>query len=87
MKISYVSGLIVTPGLIDLHTHVFYGNQLFFEEFGDDHVQTRISIQPETFAFQTGTTTIVDAGTSGWTNFEILNAKLLMSRRCGSWFT
>jgi dihydroorotase len=45
-------GLIVTPGLVDLHTHVFWGG-------------TYWGIDPATMAGRTGTTTWVDAGSAG----------------------
>jgi len=49
------AGLYVTPGLIDLHAHVFgYSG----------------SIRPDDTALPTGTTTIVDAGGSGWRTFD-----------------
>jgi dihydroorotase len=50
-----VTGLYVVPGLIDLHMHVF-GN--------DSH------LFPDDTALPTGTTTIVDAGGSGWKTFD-----------------
>jgi dihydroorotase len=45
-----VSGLIVTPGLVDLHTHVAGGYW---------------GIDPDPIAWHTGVTTWVDAGTAG----------------------
>lgn len=50
------SGLIVAPGLIDFHTHVFYKG-------------SSLSVQPDLLAAQ-GTTAAVDAGTAGTANFE-----------------
>jgi dihydroorotase len=55
-RIVDAAGLIVTPGLIDLHTHVYWGG-------------TSIGIDPEDYARQAGTTTLVDAGTAGPANF------------------
>src|SRR5579883_1250138 len=50
-----VSGLYVTPGLIDLHAHVFgYEGSLF----------------PDDTSLVAGTTTVVDAGGSGWRTFD-----------------
>lgn len=57
-----VSGLYVTPGLIDLHAHVFQGNN-------PDESVTR-SLPPDGFTFRAGVTTVVDAGTSGWRTFR-----------------
>ncbi|MGI9487247.1 MAG: amidohydrolase/deacetylase family metallohydrolase [Geminicoccaceae bacterium] len=49
-------GRIVTPGLIDLHTHVYWGG-------------TSIGIEADSIARRAGTTTFVDAGTAGPANF------------------
>jgi dihydroorotase len=59
-----VAGLYVTPGLIDLHVHVFHSTGIKDAWAGDQ------SVQPDAFSFRTGVTTMVDAGSSGWRNFE-----------------
>lgn len=59
-----VEGLRVTPGLIDLHVHVFHTTGIQGAWAGDS------SVQPDAFSFRTGVTTMVDAGSSGWRNFE-----------------
>ena len=59
-----VSGLYVTPGLIDIHVHVFHSTGIEGAWAGDN------SVQPDAFSFRTGVTTMVDAGSSGWRNFE-----------------
>ncbi|MBL8240395.1 MAG: amidohydrolase/deacetylase family metallohydrolase [Bryobacterales bacterium] len=58
------TGLLVTPGLIDLHVHVYYSAGNPGAWAGDN------SVQPDAFSFRTGVTTMVDAGSSGWRNFE-----------------
>ncbi len=58
------SGLYVTPGLIDLHVHVFATTGVKGAWAGDS------SVVPDGFSFRTGVTTMVDAGSSGWRNFE-----------------
>ncbi|HUY06402.1 MAG TPA: amidohydrolase/deacetylase family metallohydrolase [Acidimicrobiales bacterium] len=56
MKIIDATGLIVTPGLIDLHVHAFQG----VNTYGMD-------VDP--LCLETGVTTAVDAGSSGPVNF------------------
>ena len=59
-----VSGLYVTPGLVDMHVHLFATTGLRDAWAGDE------SIYPDGFSFRTGVTTMVDAGSAGWRNFE-----------------
>lgn len=56
-EIIDASGLIVTPGLIDLHTHVFAG-------------VGRWSIEPAQAGLQAGVTTMLDTGTAGALTYE-----------------
>src|ERR1700716_2742887 len=51
-----VSGYIVSPGLIDLHTHVYWGG-------------TSLGIDAEEFCRTSGVTTAVDTGSAGPGNF------------------
>jgi len=51
-----VAGSIVTPGLIDLHTHVYWGG-------------TSLGIDAEEFCRTSGVTTSVDTGSAGPGNF------------------
>src|SRR5207249_4774921 len=64
LKAIDVAGLYVTPGLIDLHVHVFAGTGEPRSYAGD------LSVYPDGFLFRSGVTTAVDAGCSGWRNFE-----------------
>lgn len=58
-----VTGLYVTPGLVDIHVHVYAGTGMRGAYSGDN------SVYPDGFTFRSGVTTVVDAGSSGWRNF------------------
>lgn len=66
-----VSGLYVVPGLVDIHTHVYAGTGEKNSYAGD------LSVYPDTFAPRTGVTTVVDAGSSGWRNFEDFKQRVI----------
>ena len=57
-------GLFVTPGLVDIHVHLFVTTGLRDVWAGDN------SVYPDGFSFRSGVTTMVDAGSAGWRNFE-----------------
>lgn len=59
-----LTGLTVTPGLIDIHSHLFYSSGIPNAWAGDN------SVPPDAFSFRTGCTTMVDAGSAGWRNFD-----------------
>jgi len=63
-QIRDVSGKLVTPGLIDLHTHIYWGG-------------TSIGIDPTDYARRCGTTTMIDAGTAGAGNFAGFKAHII----------
>lgn len=55
-QVRDVAGLVVTPGLIDLHTHVYWGG-------------TSLGIDAEEFCRRSGVTTAIDTGSAGPGNF------------------
>lgn len=60
-----VTGKYVTPGIIDMHVHVFNGDDV------DSYIADGLtSLPPDGFTFRAGVTTVVDAGSSGWRNFR-----------------
>ena len=64
-KVIDVTGLIVTPGIIDMHVHVFWGTDPV-SYLANAHD----GLPPDAFSFRSGVTTMVDAGSSGWRNFR-----------------
>ena len=71
-KVIDVKGLFVTPGLIDMHVHVFMGNDL------DAYIANGpTSVAPDGFTFRAGVTSVVDAGSSGWRNFRQLKEQTI----------
>lgn len=64
LKSVDVSGLYVSPGLVDIHTHVYTGTGEKMSYAGD------LSVYPDGFTFRNGVTTVADAGGAGWRNFE-----------------
>jgi dihydroorotase len=71
IKTIDVKGMIVSPGLIDLHVHVYTGTGERGSYAGD------LSLPPDGFTFRTGVTTVVDAGCSGWRNFEDFKDRII----------
>jgi dihydroorotase len=64
-RVADVSGMYVTPGLIDMHVHAFHGSDpASYIADGWD------ALPPDGFTFRAGVTTVVDAGSAGWRNFR-----------------
>lgn len=71
-KTINVKGLYVTPGLIDIHGHVFHGtepNNYLSNSFD--------ALPPDGFTFRAGVTTIVDAGGAGWRSFPLFKQNVI----------
>ena len=66
-RVVDATGLYVTPGLVDIHVHVFAGSMN--PEY--------LGVRPDAFTFRSGVTTVVDAGSSGWRNFAELKAQTI----------
>lgn len=71
LKTVDVSGLYVTPGLIDIHVHVYAGTGERGSYAGDS------SVYPDPFTYRSGVTTVVDAGSSGWRNFPDFKDRII----------
>jgi len=70
-KIIAAKGMLVVPGLIDIHTHVFVGSK------ADTFADGIYSLSPDDLSFKSGVTTVVDAGTSGAENFRQFKAQVI----------
>ncbi len=67
-----VTGMYVTPGLIDMHVHIFHGTE------PDAYIANGLtSLPPDAFTFRAGVTTVVDAGSSGWRNFRLMKKQTI----------
>lgn len=75
-RVVDANGMFVTPGLIDLHGHHFFGtehNRYLSNSF--------VALPPDGFTFRAGVTTAVDAGGAGWRNFDIFKANVIDNSR------
>src|ERR1051325_10646806 len=63
LKVINAHGMFVTPGLVDIHTHVYAGTGVRGGYDGDN------SVYPDGFTFRSCVTTVADAGSSGYKNF------------------
>lgn len=64
-----VTGKLITPGLIDLHTHVYHG-------------AIPIGVEADPIAARSGATTFVDAGSAGAGNFLGFRLHVIERSRC-----
>ncbi len=71
LKSADVSGLYVTPGLVDIHVHVYPGLTKNSYASGD------WGLYPDGFTLRSGVTTVADAGSSGWRNFEDFKSRII----------
>lgn len=72
VQVVDASGMYVTPGLIDLHAHVFYG-------FDPDSYLSggTVAVLPDQSTFRAGVTTVVDAGGAGWRSFPTFKKNII----------
>ena len=71
LKTVNVAGLYVTPGLIDIHVHVYAGTGERNSYAGDN------SLYPDGYTFRVGVTSVADAGCAGYKNFEDFKEKII----------
>jgi dihydroorotase len=71
LKVVDASGHYVTPGLVDIHVHVYAGTGERGSYAGDN------SLHPDGFTLRSGVTTVADAGSSGWRTFEDFKQRII----------
>ena len=71
LKTVNVPGLYVTPGLVDIHVHVYPGLAKNSYASGD------WGVYPDGFTLRSGVTTVADAGSAGWRNFEDFKDRII----------
>ena len=71
-QVINAKGLIVAPGLIDIHGHVFAGTQP--DRYLSDG---NGALMPDGYTFRVGVTTIVDCGGAGWKNFSVFKKNVI----------
>jgi dihydroorotase len=71
LKTVDASGLYVTPGLIDIHVHIFPG------EKKNDYAGGDWSVYPDGHTLRSCVTTVADAGSAGWRNFPDFKSRII----------
>jgi dihydroorotase len=71
LKSVDAAGLYVTPGLIDIHVHLFVGTKK------NDYAGGDWSVFPDGFTLRSCVTTVADAGSPGWRNFEEYKTRII----------
>src|SRR5262249_45803003 len=74
-KTVNASGLYVTPGLVDIHVHVFPGLT------PNSYAAGSLGLQPDGFTLRVGVTTVADAGSSGWRTFEDFKTRIIDTQK------
>jgi dihydroorotase len=73
-KVVEAAGLYVTPGLIDIHTHLYKRTN------PPPNAQDE-SVNPDAFSFRSGVTTMVDAGSAGSQDFADFRDHIIKKAR------
>jgi dihydroorotase len=71
-RVVDAKGFYITPGLIDMHVHVFFGTE------PDRYLSNGMAaVVPDGFTFRVGVTTVVDAGGAGWKSFPLFKKNII----------
>jgi dihydroorotase len=69
------AGLYVTPGLVDMHVHVYPGLAK------NSYAAGSLGLQPDGFTLRVGVTTVADAGSAGWRTFEDFKTRIVDTQK------
>ncbi|MEP7323687.1 MAG: amidohydrolase/deacetylase family metallohydrolase [Saprospiraceae bacterium] len=70
------TGMYVTPGLIDIHGHHFFGTK------SNAYLSNSYTaLPPDGFTFRSGVTAVVDAGGAGWRNFDDFKSQTIANSK------
>src|SRR6185369_11509391 len=69
------AGLYVTPGLVDIHVHVYPGVAR------NTYAAGSWGLQPDGFTLRVGVTTVADAGSAGWRTFEDFKTRIIDNQK------
>jgi dihydroorotase len=72
VQVVDATGMYVTPGLIDMHVHVFNGPNV-----DQTYMNGPSSVPPDGFTFRVGVTTVVDAGCAGWRTYADFKRQII----------
>jgi len=72
IKVIDISGLYLSPGIIDIHVHVFAGTNK-----AQKYMDGPNSLPPDGFTLRSGVTTVVDAGSAGWKSFPLFKKNII----------
>lgn len=75
-QVVNAKNMYVTPGLIDIHAHVFWGTQPnSYLSNGD------VGVTADGFSFRSGVTTLVDCGGAGYKSFDTFKKNIIDQSR------
>lgn len=69
-KVIDIKGLIVSPGLVDIHVHGFPGEK-------DSYASGALGVFPDGFTLRSCVTTVADAGSAGWRTFDDFKRRIV----------
>lgn len=71
VQVVDATGRYVVPGLVDIHSHNFWGHD------GERQMNGPRGLPPDGFTFRSGVTTVVDVGGSGWRTFPLFKQQTI----------